>query len=66
MAEKKEKMTETNKRTFRTAKNKNFSGFVHPGTRKFIAVDSKGELNIDETDTQAIVILERAADLIEV
>lgn len=46
-------------------KNKNFVGFVHPETRKFItAVDGKIEVSV--SDKKAIAILEEAADLTEI
>lgn len=52
-------------KTFKVLKNKNFVGFVHPETRKFItAVDGKIEVSV--SDKKAIAILEEAADLTEI
>ncbi|EFM71670.1 hypothetical protein EZ054_03225 [Enterococcus faecalis] len=52
-------------KTFKVLKNKNFVGFVHPETRKFItAVDGKIEVSV--SDKKAITILEEAADLTEI
>lgn len=51
---------------FRTAKNKNFVGFVHPETRRFVTVDENGKLLIDKTDEKALEILRTAADLVEI
>ncbi|HHZ7163195.1 TPA: hypothetical protein ACWLYM_000756 [Enterococcus faecalis] len=52
-------------KTFKVLKNKNFVGFVHPETRKFItAFDGKIEVGV--SDKKAIAILEEAADLTEI
>lgn len=65
MAKQKEPTTTAQKRTFKVLKNKNFVGFMHPKTRKFISVDENGKISVDETDSTAIDILENAADLTE-
>lgn len=62
-----EKKTTGNKTIeFRTQKDKNFVGFVHPATRKLVTVDSEGKLFIDETDVKALEIARSAVDLVEI
>lgn len=56
----------TKKVEFRTQKDKNFVGFVHPSTRKLVTVDKKGKLLIDETDVKALEIARSAVDLVEI
>ncbi|EHA4024305.1 hypothetical protein JKN54_000783 [Enterococcus faecalis] len=52
-------------KTFKVLKYKNFVGFVHPETRKFItAID--GKIEVSASDKKAIAILEEAADLTEI
>jgi len=58
--------TKVKKIEFRTAKNKNFAGFVHPETRRFVTVDKDGKLLVDENDEKALAILRTAADLVEI
>ncbi len=64
--EAKEKEPKTVKVEFRTAKGKNFVGFVHPSTRKFVSVDKEGKLFVDETDEKALKILRNATDVVEI
>jgi len=52
-------------KTFKVLKNKNFVGFVHPETRKFITVVD-GKIEVSVSDKKAITILEEAADLTEI
>lgn len=52
--------------TYKVAKKKNFTGFVHPETRRFITANKKGEFVMKTSDEKAIAILEDAADLHEV
>lgn len=58
--------TKVKKIEFRTAKNKNFVGFVHPETRRFVTVDKDGKLLVNENDKKALTILRTAADLVEI
>lgn len=51
---------------FRTQKDKNFVGFVHPSTRKLVTVDEDGKLFIDEKDVKALEIARSAVDLVEI
>lgn len=51
---------------FRTQKDKNFVGFVHPSTRKLVTVDEEGKLFIEETDVKALEIARSAVDLVEI
>lgn len=62
----KEKEPETTKVEFRTAKGKNFVGFVHPNSRKFVSVDKEGKLFVDETDEKVLEILRNATDVVEI
>lgn len=62
----KEDVKETPKVEFRTAKYKNFVGFVHPSTRKLVSVDKEGKLFVDETDKKALEILRNATDVVEI
>jgi hypothetical protein len=55
--------TEETKLEYRTVKDKNFVGFVHPDTRKLITVNEKGRLFVDKTDKKAIAILNAAQDV---
>lgn len=55
-----------NKVEFRTQKDKNFVGFVHPATRKLVTVDADGKLFIEETDVKALEIARSAVDLVEI
>ena len=57
---------ETTKIEFRTQKDKNFVGFVHPSTRKLVTVDEEGKLFIEETDVKALEIARSAVDLVEI
>lgn len=67
MAEKVEKKVDTEKTaTFKVSKKKNFTGFVHPETRRFITANKKGDFVVKASDEKAIAILEDAADLYEV
>ncbi|MDT2813747.1 hypothetical protein P7H75_02730 [Vagococcus carniphilus] len=62
-----EKKTTGNKTIeFRTQKDKNFVGFVHPATRKLVTVDADGKLFIEETDVKALEIARSAVDLVEI
>lgn len=51
---------------FRTAKGKNFVGFVHPSTRAFVSVDKDGKILVDPSDEKALEILRSAADVVEI
>lgn len=51
---------------YRVGKTKNFVGFVHPKTRRFITVDSNNEFIISIDDKEAIAILEDAIDVNEI
>ncbi|OQO68428.1 hypothetical protein BH747_12175 [Enterococcus villorum] len=62
--------TEENKKSkkvevvkYRVSKTKNFVGFVHPKTRKFVTADLNKEFIIPKDDKEAIAILEEAADV---
>lgn len=57
---------EVTKVEFRTQKDKNFVGFVHPSTRKLVTVDEEGKLFIEETDVKALEIARSAVDLVEI
>lgn len=57
---------EVTKIEFRTQKDKNFVGFVHPTTRKLVTVDGEGKLFIDEKDIKALDIARSAVDLVEI
>lgn len=48
---------------YRVGKTKNFVGFVHPKTRRFITADSNNEFIISADDKEAIAILEEAIDV---
>lgn len=48
---------------YRVGKTKNFVGFVHPKTRRFITTDSNNEFIISVDDKEAIAILEEASDV---
>lgn len=62
----KEEVKEIPKVEFRTAKGKNFVGFVHPGTRAFVSVDKDGKILVDPSDEKALEILRAAADVVEI
>lgn len=62
----KEEVKEIPKVEFRTAKGKNFVGFVHPNTRTFISVDEDGKILVDPDDEKALKILRSAADIVEI
>ena len=68
MAEKTEskKVKKANTIEFRVAKEKNFVGFMHPKTKKFITANENNEFVVSEDDKEAIEILERAADTFKV
>lgn len=57
---------EISKVEFRTAKGKNFVGFVHPSTRAFVSVDKDGKILVDPSDEKALEILRSAADVVEI
>ena len=57
---------EVSKVEFRVAKDKNFVGFVHPKTRRFVTGDKDGKFFIKEHDTDALKILREAADIVEI
>lgn len=69
MAEKTKETKETKNTvktvTYQVQKGKNFNGFIHPKTRKFVKA-KEGKFTVKETDKEAIAILEAAADLFEV
>ncbi len=48
---------------YRVGKTKNFVGFVHPKTRRFITAYSNNEFIISVDDKEAIAILEEASDV---
>lgn len=52
--------------TYRTHDNVNFTGFMHPKTRRLVTVDKKGEITVKETDTEAIAILGGAKDVFKI
>lgn len=52
--------------TFKVQKKKNFVGFMHPDTRRFITANKDGEFVIDEKDVKALAILRDAIDVFEV
>ena len=45
---------------------KNFVGFMHPKTRRFMTVDKDGKFFIEESDVEALKILREAADIVEI
>ncbi|MGV3085164.1 hypothetical protein [Enterococcus dispar] len=51
---------------FRVAKEKNFVGFTHPKTRRFVTGDKDGKFFIRENDADALKILREAADIVEI
>ena len=51
--------------TYKVLKKKNFVGFVHPKTRRFIRANKDGVFVIDKTDEEAIKVLEDAVDVTE-
>lgn len=57
---------EVSKVEFRVAKDKNFVGFIHPKTRRFVTGDKDGKFFIKENDTDALKILREAADIVEI
>lgn len=57
---------EIQKVEFRTAKGKNFVGFVHPSSRRFISVDKDGKILVDPSDEKALEILRSASDVVEI
>lgn len=62
----KEEVKEIPKVEFRTAKGKNFVGFVHPSTRAFVSVDKDGKILVNPDDEMALKILRSAADIVEI
>ena len=68
MAEKTEskKVKKANTIEFRVAKEKNFVGFMHPKTRRFMTVDKDGKFFIEESDVEALKILREAAYIVEI
>lgn len=52
--------------TYRVQKGKNFVGFTHPKTRKFITANKDNEFVISADDEKALAILKNAADVFEV
>lgn len=52
-------------RTYKVLEGKNFNGFVHPETRKFIS-EKDGVIKVAATDKKAIAILASAADVTDV
>ncbi|MGX7163384.1 hypothetical protein [Enterococcus massiliensis] len=52
-------------KTFKVIEGKNFNGFLHPETRKFIT-QKNGVIKIDVNDTKAIAILNSAADVTDI
>lgn len=71
--EKKEKATkevateeEVKEITYRTHDNANFTGFMHPKTRRLVTVDKNKEIKVKETDADAIEILGGAKDVFKV
>lgn len=70
--EKKEKATkevateEVKEITYRTHDNANFTGFMHPKTRRLVTVDKNKEIKVKETDADAIEILSGAKDVFKV
>ncbi|WP_410172518.1 hypothetical protein [Enterococcus hirae] len=61
--EEKEKSKKEEVVKYRVGKTKNFVGFVHPKTRRFITADSNNEFIISVDDKEAIAILEEAIDV---
>jgi hypothetical protein len=59
------KETKETKIEFRVAKDKNFVGFVHPETRRFVTAQNK-KFFVDESDEKAIAILRAAVDIVEI
>lgn len=51
--------------TFKVIEGRNFNGFVHPKTRKFVT-QNKGVIKVEATDQEAIAILKSAADVTDV
>ena len=45
--------------TYRVLDKKNFVGFMHPKTKKFITANENNEFVVSEDDKEAIEILER-------
>ena len=52
-------------RTYKVLEGKNFNGFVHPATRKFITAKD-GIIKVMVSDDKAIAILNGAADVTDV
>lgn len=54
------------KRYFKVVDKKNFVGFMHPGTKKFVTANKERLFEILETDKKALAIAEAASDLTNV
>ncbi|MGX7132354.1 hypothetical protein ACWOB3_07720 [Enterococcus songbeiensis] len=51
--------------TFKIIEGRNFNGFMHPATRKFVT-EKNGMIKVDATDKEAIEILKSAADVTDI
>lgn len=61
-----EKVTEEKEyRTYKVLEDRNFNGFIHPKTRKFIT-EKDGLIKVSADDAQAIAILSSAADVTDI
>lgn len=52
-------------RTYKVIEGRNFNGFMHPATRKFVTAKD-GMIQVPADDTKAIAILTTAADVTDV
>lgn len=66
VVEKKEEIKKIRKIEFRAAKGKNFVGFTHPETRRFVTGNKDGKFFIKDDDESALKILREAADVVEI
>lgn len=57
---------EVSKITFRVHDGKNFTGFMHPKTRRLVTADKDGLFKVDPTDEAALAILTGAQDTFKV
>ncbi|MEQ7215608.1 hypothetical protein ABQD61_06950 [Enterococcus asini] len=52
-------------RTYKVIEGRNFNGFMHPATRKFVTAKD-GMIQVPADDAKAIAILTAAADVTDV
>lgn len=52
-------------RTYKVIEGRNFNGFMHPATRKFVTAKD-GMIQVPANDVKAIAVLTTAADVTDV